>query len=296
MSPFPDVTVRVGCSVIYEALAPTPALFVMRPRRDHHARILEEVFSTGIAENSEEFTDNHGNIVERVVLMPGINHFRHDAFVSVSSEPDSRETREMLPIARMPSSVLRYTLPSRYCDSDKLLDFAWKLFGQIPHGRPRVQAICDWTHQNIEYRFGSGQPDLSASDIIGRRHGVCRDFAHVAIALCRTFNIPARYVTGHLPDIGHIDSGTPMDFHAYFEAFLGNDWFTFDARYNIPRIGRVKIAHGSDAVDSAFTTLYGSAKLTRFDVWAYQIPNGISLGDPVDLSKRLDGKANIRYV
>ena len=117
-------------------------------------------------------------------------------------------------------------------------------FGQIPHGLPRVQAICDWVHNNIEYRFMSGRPDLSASEVIERRYGVCRDFAHAAIALCRAFNLPARYVTGHLPDIGCVDPGTPMDFHAYCEVYLGQEWLTFDARYNIPRIGRVKVAHG----------------------------------------------------
>ena len=113
---------------------------------------------------------------------------------------------------------LRYTLPSRYCDSDKLMNFAWNHFGQIPHGLPRVQAICDWVHNNIEYRFASGRPDLSASEVIERRYGVCRDFAHAAIALCRAFNLPARYVTGHLPDIGYVDPGTPMDFHAYLRS------------------------------------------------------------------------------
>ena len=116
-----------------------------------------------------------------------------------------------------------------------------------PHGLPRVQAICDWVHHNIEYRFGSGRPDLSASEVIERRHGVCRDFAHAAIALCRAFNLPARYVTGHLPDVGYVDPGTPMDFHAYCEVYLGQEWLTFDARFNVsphwscksrPRCGR----------------------------------------------------------
>jgi transglutaminase-like putative cysteine protease len=133
--------------------------------------------------------------------------------------------------------------------------------------------------------------------VIERRYGVCRDFAHAAIALCRTFNLPARYVTGHLPDIGHIDPGTPMDFHAYFEVYLGQDWFTFDARYNIPRIGRIKLAHGADAVDGAFATIYGQANLTHFEVWAYQVyPGQVSVGDPIDLSKRLDGTEMVRFV
>jgi len=198
-------------------------------------------------------------------------------------------------VGELPCELLRYTLPSRYCDSDKLMNFAWNQFGHIPHGLPRVQAICDWVHNNIEYRFGSGRPDLSASEVIFRRHGVCRDFAHAVIALCRAFNLPARYVTGHLADIGYIDPGTPMDFHAYCEVYLGQEWLTFDARYNVPRIGRIKVAHGADAVDGAFATIYGEANLTRFQVWAYQVNSGqVSVGDPVDLSKRLDGIQAVR--
>jgi transglutaminase-like putative cysteine protease len=171
------------------------------------------------------------------------------------------------------------------------MDFAWKQFGQTTHGLPRVQAICDWVHNNIEYRYLSGRSDLSAFEVIERRYGVCRDFAHAAIALCRAFNLPARYVTGHLPDIGFIDPGTPMDFHAYCEVYLGQEWLTFDPRFNVQRIGRIKVAHGADAVDGAFATIYGEAKLKHFEVWAYQVnPAEVSVGDPIDLTKRLDGK------
>jgi transglutaminase-like putative cysteine protease len=217
--------------------------------------------------------------------------------VAVSSLPDTREVNgPIVPVSQIPFEFLRYTLPSRYCDSDKLMDFAWQQFGHIQHGLPRVQAICDWVHNNIEYRFGSGRPDLSASEVIQRRYGVCRDFAHAAIALCRAFNLPARYVTGHLPDIGYTDPGTPMDFHAYTEVYLGRDWLTFDPRYNVPRIGRVKVAHGADAVDGAFATIYGEARPVHFEVWAYQVnPGDVFVGDPVDLSRRLDGSTNIRF-
>lgn len=257
---------------------------------------MREQLTFGIGLPSYEFNDSHGNTTHRVMLMPGINEIRHDALVSVSCLPDSREVAgPMVPIGDLPAELLRHTLPSRYCDSDKLMDFAWKNFGEIPHGLPRVQAICDWVHHNIEYRFGSGRPDLSASEVIERRHGVCRDFAHAAVALCRAFNLPARYVTGHLPDIGYVDPGTPMDFHAYCEIHLGRNWLTFDPRYNVPRIGRVKLAHGADAVDGAFATIYGEANLTYFEVWAYQVdPRQVSLGDPIDLSKRLDGSETVR--
>ena len=190
---------------------------------------------------------------------------------------------------------MRYTLPSRYCDSDKLMNFAWNQFGQVPHGLPRVQAICDWVHRNIEYRFASGRPDLSASEILERRYGVCRDFAHVAIALCRAFNLPARYVTGHLPDIGFPDPDNHMDFHAYAEVYVGGQWFTTDARFHVPRIGRIKVSCGQDAVDGAFSTIYGGATLTYFQVWAYQVERGkVGVGDPLDFSQRLDNRWTVQ--
>lgn len=291
-----NITVRVGCSLAYETPVPTPVLFVLRPRLEGKVLVMQEKLSFGIGQPSYEFQDSHGNITYRSLLMPGLNLIRHDALVAVSSLPDSRDVLgNVVSVGQLPSDVLRYTLPSRYCDSDKLLDFAWKQLGQVPHGLPRVQAICDWVHHNIEYRYLSGRSDLSASEVIARRYGVCRDFAHAAIALCRAFNLPARYVTGHLPDIGCVDPGSPMDFHAYCEVHLGQDWLTFDPRFNVPRIGRVKVAHGSDAVDGAFATIYGEAKLTHFEVWAYQVnPQQVSVGDPVDLTKRLDGTTMVR--
>jgi len=292
-----NLTVRVGCSLAYETPVPTPVLFVLKPRLEGRVLVMQEKLSFGIGLPSFEFQDSHGNITCRSTLMPGRNEIRHDALVAVSSLPDSRAVQgEMVPVGQLPSELLRYTLPSRYCDSDKLLNFAWNQFGQITHGLPRVQAICDWVHNNIEYRFLSGRSDLSASEVIERRFGVCRDFAHAAIALCRAFNLPARYVTGHLPDIGYVDPGSPMDFHAYCEVYLGHEWFTFDPRYNIPRIGRVKIAHGADAVDGAFATIYGEAYLAHFEIWAYQVDaQRVSVGDPIELSKRLDGSLTVRW-
>lgn len=294
---FLNLTVRVGCSLAYEVSIPTAVLFVLKPRLEGRVLVMQEKLSFGIGLPAYEFQDSHGNITYRSMFMPGRNEIRHDALVAVSSLPDSREVNApMLPVGQLPCDLLRYTVPSRYCDSDKLMDFAWNQFGSVPHGLARVQAICDWVHQNIEYRFMSGRSDLSASEVIYRRYGVCRDFAHVAIALCRAFNLPARYVTGHLPDIGHIDPGSPMDFHAYCEVYLGQDWYTFDPRFNEPRIGRVKVAHGADAVDGAFATVYGQASLAFFEVWAYQVnPREVSVGDPVDLSKRLDGTEAVRF-
>ena len=293
-----DITVRVGCQLTYETTVPTSVVFMLKPRLENRVLVIQERLAFGIGQPAGEFFDSHGNLTCRSRLMPGRNEILHDALVAVSSLPDSRVMSGPLRSAGdLPFELLRYTLPSRYCDSDKLRDFAWHQFGQTSDGLPRVQAICDWVHQNIEYRYLSGRPDLSASEVIGRRYGVCRDFAHAAIALCRTFNLPARYVTGHLPDIGCLDPGSPMDFHAYCEVYLGGEWLTFDPRFNCQRIGRIKVAHGSDAVDGAFSTIYGEAALTFFNVWCYQVnPREVAVGDPVDLSRRLDNQFQVRLL
>ena len=294
ISTFLDLTVRVGCHIAYETSVPTPVLFMLRPRLDENHLVCAEQLSYGTSFPSYEFQDTYGNIACRSMLNPGRNDIRHDALVCVASSGDHQPAGEAsAPVHQVPTELLRYILPSRYCDSDKLLDFAWKHFGQISNGHERVQAICNWIHHNIEYRTCSGRADISASEIIERRYGVCRDFAHCVVALCRTFNMPARYVTGHLPDIGVV--ATEGDFHAYCEVYLGQKWHTFDARFNVPRVGRIKLAHGLDAVDGAFATIYGEARLVHFEVWAYQVnPKEVSVGDPVDFSKRLDGTSDVR--
>jgi transglutaminase-like putative cysteine protease len=292
-----DLTIRVGLEFIYETNASTPLFLLIKPRLDTWQYIEREqlVFDPRLC--SLEYEDQHGNIVHRVNLPPGRTTIRHDAFVSVPSMPENHGLiDEPVPMEQLSANQLRYTLPSRYCDSDRLLDFAFQKFGKIPHGLRRVQAICDWVHENIEYRTGSGSPHRTAWETIQQGYGVCRDFAHAAIALCRTFNIPARYITGYVPDVGCLDPGTPMDFHAYMQVYVAHRWHTFDARFNVPRIGRIKIACGLDAVDGAFATIYGSAQLTSFNVWAYQVdPNEVHLDDPVDLSKRLDGTPELRF-
>ena len=292
-----DLTVRVGCRMTYEAAEPTAALFMVKPRLEAAQRVWQGRLNFLPSLPGVEYQDAHENIIFRALLMPGQTTIEHDALVAVSSAPDNTGLQpNFVPLSRVPNGMLRYTLPSRYCDSDNVTEMARDLFGNIPRGVNLVQAICDWTHNRIEYRFGSGAPNLSASQIIARGYGVCRDFAHVAITLCRVFDLPTRYVTGHLPDIGYQDPGTMMDFHAYFEVFLG-EWFTFDARFNTPRIGRIKVAHGLDAVDGALATMYGNAPLINFEVWAYQVdPFEVKVGDPVDLSKRLDGTPQLRFV
>jgi transglutaminase-like putative cysteine protease len=291
------LTVRVGCRFAYEVTQPVPLLLNLKPRRDPWQALLAEQLTFGVNLPAEEFEDSHGNIVYRLLLQPGTHEIRHDAIVTVPAAADNHGFGfgAAVPPEELPPEVLRYTLPSRYCDSDKLLNFAWQHFGAIERGQPQVQAICDWLHANIEYRFGSGSPELSAWDVLQRGYGVCRDFAHLVVTLCRALNLPARYVTGHLPDIGYLDPGSPMDFHAYAEIYLGGRWFTYDARFNVPRIGRVKVSCGYDAVDGAFATTYGAARLNQFEVWAYQIePGTVNVGDPIDLSKRLDGTVEVR--
>jgi transglutaminase-like putative cysteine protease len=292
-----DLAVRIGCECVYHAGTPTPALVMFKPRQTGTQLIREERlhFEPGLIPT--EFEDHHGNTVYRLTLRPGTNLLRYDAIAKVPSVREDAYHRDgVAPIDELPPDVLRYTLPSRYVDSDKLGDLAWQLFGHINGGLERIRTICDWTLRNIEYRTGSGDPTLSAMDVVQRRYGVCRDLAHVAIAFARALNLPARYVTGYVPDIGVVDPGTPGDFHAYFEVYLAGHWQAFDARSPVPRIGRIRIAAGHDAVNCAFVTVYGAATLTRFEVWSYQVDSrDASTRTPVDLARRLDGTEHLRF-
>ncbi|WP_438482990.1 transglutaminase-like domain-containing protein [Oleiharenicola lentus] len=296
-SPADLLTVRIGCKFIYEVSVPTPALLDIEPHLEGVQQLLGESLSIGGGLPTESVSNSHDNHLLRLTLPPGETLIQHDALVEVLATEDlyGVEAAEFVTPDKLPADYLRYVLPSRFCESDRLASFAWQTFGHLPVGWPRAKAVSDWVHHNIEYRFGSGHFELSAWDIFQRRYGVCRDFAHLTIALCRALNIPARYVTGHLPDIGFIDPGSPMDFHAYAEIWLGGRWFALDARFNVPRIGRVKISHGRDAVDCAFFTTFGAVKLNYFEVWAYQIERGtVHVGDPIDLTKRLDGTLTMR--
>ena len=295
--PNEQLTVRVGCRLAYETTAQTPMLLDVQPHIDLGQTMLAERLQLGAGLLAEPMLNQHGVRMLRLKLPPGRTEIVHDALVSVPPiyDLDGIKLAAPVPPDQLPADLLRYILPSRFCESDKLGAFAWQTFGRFAPGWPRVQAVSDWIHREIEYRFGSGHPELSAWDIFQRRYGVCRDFAHLTIALCRALNIPTRYATGHLPDIGYIDPGTAMDFHAYAEVYLGGLWFPIDARYNVPRLGRVKISHGRDAVDCAFGTTFGQVTLSYFEVWAYQVEAGrVAVGDPIDLNKRLDGSLEVR--
>jgi transglutaminase-like putative cysteine protease len=180
------------------------------------------------------------------------------------------------PVEDLPHDVIIYTLPSRLCPSDMFVNDAWQLFGHIQGGWAQVQAVCDWLHSHIQYSPGSTS-STTAWDSYQRRSGVCRDFAHLGVAFCRALNFPARYVCGYLPDIDVLFDPTPMDFHAWFEVFIDGIWCSFDARHNFPRIGRVLIARGRDAIDIAFSTIYGNAELLNVQIWAEQVEEGLNL-------------------
>jgi len=292
-----ELTIRCGFEFLYEAAAWTPAILIIQPRLDPWQRKVKEQMTIYPSIAVKSFEDSHGNIVQRLILPPGRTTVRHEIFVAVPPTTDDHWLIDKpVSVPDLPPQLLRYTMPSRYCDSDRLMTFAAQQFGHFAHGLPCVQAICDWVHKNIEYRWGSGSPQTAASEILAQGYGVCRDFAHLAVALSRCFNVPTRYVTGYVPDVGCWDPGSPMDFHAYMQVYVGHRWYTFDARFNEPRIARINIACGLDAVDGAFSTLFGSASLSQFNVWAYQVdPAEFNLGDPIDMSKRLDGTPILRY-
>ena len=219
-----------------------------------------------------EYVDAYGNYCWRFVAPLGRLRLRYDALVAVTKEPDPVvPDAPLMPVEDLPDETLVFTLPSRYIQSDLLINRAWELFGNTPPTWQRVQAVCDWVHNNVRYQTGSSDPTLTAVDIFVRGVGVCRDFALLATAFCRALNIPARYTFGYFPDIDVEPPDVPMDFHAWFEAYLGGRWYSFDARHNVPRIGRVVIGRGRDAVDVALTTQYGGNRLIKMTVWSDEV-------------------------
>ena len=266
----PALAVRIGCEFTYEAEASTPAVVLVRPDDLSH-QVLAERWSVEPHTPHRDYRDMYGNVCRRITFAPGRSVFRYDATVEVPAMPAETDwaARE-LPVDELPDETLVYTLPSRLCVSDTLADRAWELFGSVRPGWGRVQTICDWVHSNLSFAYGSSKSYTTASDVLDAGTGVCRDFAQTAISFCRALNIPARYVFGYLPDIGVPPPDSPMDFCAWFEAYLGDRWWTFDPRNNQRRIGHIVIGRGRDALDVAMVTTYGSARLQNMTVWADQ--------------------------
>jgi transglutaminase-like putative cysteine protease len=260
--------IRIGFDLTYECAQATPMVLMLNvhPSRAKDLLIADELKVAPEVPMSQ-FIDMFGNICTRLVAPKGEIRFWADALVFDSGEPDAvaPEAHE-IEIGALPDDVLPFLNGSRYCETDRLMNVAWSLFSGTPRGWARVQAICDFVHSHIEFGYHHAHAAKSAHDVLEERKGVCRDFAHLAVALCRCMGIPARYCTGYLGDIGVPLDPEPMDWSAWFEVYLGGRWYTFDARHNTPRIGRIVMARGRDATDVAISTTYGANILKGFKV------------------------------
>ncbi|MDQ3574007.1 MAG: transglutaminase family protein, partial [Actinomycetota bacterium] len=231
---------RVGCEFNFESSGPTPSVWQVRGRPDGDQRILSEEWDVSPGGASSSYMDGYGNVCDRLVLPVGPNTVRYDATVEVKDTVDEVEPQaQQVPVEALPDDTLVFLLPSRFCFSDVLHDKAWELFGDTQPGWARVQAVCDWVHDRIRYTSGSTNPMTTAAEVVESGTGVCRDYAHVGVTFCRSLNVPARYVSGYLPNIDAPVPEDPMDFSSWFEAYLGDRWSAFDPRNNVPRVGRV---------------------------------------------------------
>ena len=257
---------RVGAEFIYSSTYPTPATVLVQPHPENIATILEASWDTN--GSMHEFLDLYGNRTVRLVIPTDESRIRYDALIAVPDEPDATdENATQAPIDALPDEVLHFTLASRYALSDALMGTAWELFGRTEPGWARVQAVCDWIHDNVHYGHEyPSTPLTTALDTFNQRAGICRDFANLGVSFCRALNIPARYVFGYLADVSIPPPLPPQDFHAWFEVYLSGRWWAKDARFNMPQIGRVPVGRGRDAVDVAMITSYGPAQLTQMTV------------------------------
>jgi transglutaminase-like putative cysteine protease len=219
-----------------------------------------------------DYIDTFGNRVGRLVAPAGKLRLTYDNLALDGGEPEpSIEGAVLHPVDELPSECLQYLMASRYCEVDRMSDMAWQLFGQTPATWQRVKAVVDWAHGHIEFGYQYASPTMTAWDVCQQKQGVCRDFMHLAITMLRALNVPARYATGYLGDIGVPVNPAPMDFSAYLEVYLSGRWWAMDARHNVPRIGRIKQGHGRDAVDVALTTSFGPTRLDKFLVWTDEV-------------------------
>lgn len=261
------LALTVGCRFGLDSVQPAAAIMQVAPRAQPGVCIRAERWDSTARHHG--YVDHYGNRCERFELATGASHVAYEAQVVVARPADLIEPHAPeIPVASLPDEVVSFIMPSRFCLPDELGHDAWQRFGDSAPGWGRVQAIVDYVHHHLEFVPGTSNPWTTAADVYRAGQGVCRDFAHLAITFCRALNIPARYVFGYIPEIGVPSPPEPMDFAAWFEAYLGGRWHTFDARNNRPRIGRVVVGRGRDAVDVALITSFGPLTLTGFEVRA----------------------------
>jgi len=260
--------IRLGYDITFETPANVPFITMLSVHPSRAADLREpDTLSTDPKLPVNVYMDSFGNLCSRFAAPGGLLRLHSTTLIEDSGEPDPvNSVARQIPVEDLPPEVLRHLLASRYCESDLLSDTACQLFGNTPAGWCRVKAICSWVQANVSFSYSDARPTKSAMDVYKERRGVCRDFQHLAIAFCRALNIPTRYATGYLGDIGVPPAPYPMDFSAWFEAYLEDRWWAFDARHNTPRIGRVLMATGRDAADVAITTSFGPAWLRNFQV------------------------------
>jgi transglutaminase-like putative cysteine protease len=265
--------IRVGYELDYDCPQPTPMILTLQI---HYTRVSDIVVPDHLVTSPSipitAYRDSFGNWCSRIVAPQGQTRLSADAVVNDRGEPDPVvPSAPQLPVQDLPQETLVYLLGSRYCETDLLSEAAWDLFGGSPTGWGRVQAICDYVHRHIAFGYEHARPTKTASQVFTEKVGVCRDYTHLGITFCRCMNIPARYCTGYLSDIGVPPPYGPMDFSAWFEAYLGGQWYIFDPRNNVPRIGRVLIAQGRDAADVPISNTFGPNTLKNFKVWADEV-------------------------
>ena len=250
----------------------THVVLQVEPRLDGLFDVVDYEWDPLTLADSWSYLDAFGNVCRRLTLPPGDSVTRYRALVEVPAEPDASapDACENQPSA-LPNEALVFTLPSRFCPSDELGKAAWQLFGQLEPGWSRVQAINDWVHNEVSFGYGSSVATTTALDVYATRRGVCRDYAQLAITFCRALGIPARYAFGYLPEIGVTPVDAPMDFCAWTEVYLGNQWWVFDPRNNERRVGRVLIGRGRDALDVAMVSTFGAVDLRSMQVWADEV-------------------------